>query len=103
MFSASHMNFFGNYYYKSAYWRLSEKWKCQLLSCVHVPMSLCLSVPMNCSPPGSSVYGISQASTLEWVAIPFSRGYSQPRDQTWVSCIAGRFFTIWVTRETHLR
>ena len=103
MFSASHRNFLGNYCYKSAYWRLSEKWKCQLFSCVHVPILLCLSVPMDCSPPGSSGYGISQASTLEWVAIPFSRESSQPRDQTWVSCIAGRFFTILVTRETHLR
>ena len=38
-------------------------------------------------------YEISQARILEWVAISFSRGSSQPRDQTWVSCIAGRFFT----------
>ena len=40
-----------------------------------------LSDPMDCSPPGSSVHGISQTKTLEWVAIPFSRGSSQPRDQ----------------------
>ena len=39
---------------------------------------------------------------LEWVAIPFSRGSSQPRNQTQVSCIAGRFFIIWVTREAHI-
>ena len=45
------------------------------------------------SPPGSSVHGILQARILEWVAISFSRGSSQPRDQTCVSCIAGRFFT----------
>ena len=45
-------------------------------------------------PPGSSVHGILQVRILEWVAIPFSRGYSQPRDQTRVSHIAGRFFTI---------
>ena len=38
-----------------------------------------------CSPPGSSVHGISQARILEWVAISFSRGSSQPRDQTWAS------------------
>ena len=44
---------------------------------------------MSCSPPGSSVHGILQASILEWVAIPFRRGSSQSRDQTWVSCIAG--------------
>ena len=48
--------------------------------------------PMDCSPPGSSVHGIPQAGILEWVAISFSRGSSQPRDQTQGSCIAGRFF-----------
>jgi len=42
---------------------------------------------------------ILQARILEWVAIPFSRGSSQPRDWTQVSCISGRFFTIWATRE----
>ena len=47
--------------------------------------------PMDCSPPGSSVHAISQARMLEWVA--FSRGSSQPRDRTRVSCIAGGFFT----------
>ena len=51
------------------------------------------------SPPGSSVHGILQARILECVAIPFFRGSSQPRNQTWVSCIAGRFFTVWATRE----
>ena len=45
---------------------------------------------MDSSPPGSSVYGILQARILEWVAMPFSRGSSQPRDWTQVSCIAGR-------------
>ena len=42
---------------------------------------------------GSSVHGILQARILEWIAIPFCRGSSQPRDRTRVSCIAGRFFT----------
>ena len=46
---------------------------------------------MDCSPPGSSVHGILQARILEWVAIPFSRGSSQPRDWTQVSRIAGGF------------
>ena len=55
--------------------------------------------PMDCSPPGSSIHGILQARILEWVAGPFSRGSSQPRDWTQVSHIAGRFFTIWATRE----
>ena len=48
---------------------------------------------MDYSPPGSSVHGISQARILEWAAIPFSRGLSQPRDWTHVSCLAGAFFT----------
>ena len=51
---------------------------------------------MDCRLPTSSVLGILQARTLEWVAIPFSRGSSWPRDWTWVSCSAGRFFTSWV-------
>ena len=55
--------------------------------------------PMDYSPPGSSVHESLQARILEWAAIPFSRGSSQPRDQTQVSCIAGRFFTFWATRE----
>ena len=55
--------------------------------------------PMDFSPPASSVHGILQTRILEWVAIPFSRGSSQPRDQTWVSHIADRFFVIWATRE----
>ena len=58
--------------------------------------------PMDCSPPGSSVHGILSARILEWVAIPFSRGSSQARDQTQVSCNASRFFTIWATREASM-
>ena len=50
--------------------------------------------PTDCSPPGSTVHGILQAGILEWVAILFSRGSSQPRDRTQVSCIADRFFSI---------
>ena len=51
--------------------------------------------------PASSVCGILQERILEWVAIPYSRGSSQPKDQTWTSCIADRFFfTFWATRET---
>ena len=52
-----------------------------------------------CSPPVSSVYGILQARILEWVAIAFCREDSRPRDWTWVSCITGRFFTVWATRK----
>ena len=53
------------------------------------------------SPPASSVHGIFQSRILEWVAISFSRGSSQPRDWTRVSCIAVRCFTVWATREAH--
>ena len=53
---------------------------------------------MDCSPPDFSVHGIFQARVLEWVAISFSRGSSQPRDWTPV-CIAGRRFILWATRE----
>ena len=52
--------------------------------------------PMDCSLPGSSVHGIFQARVLEWIAISFSKGSSQPRDQTRVSHIVDRRFTVWV-------
>ena len=76
-----------------------------ILMCVHAQLlqsgpTLCNLI--DCSPPGSFVHGILQARILEWVAMPSSRGYSQPRDWTLVSqgsCIAGRSFTIWTTRE----
>ena len=62
---------------------------------------LCLTLcsPIDCSPLSSSVHRILQARILEWVAIPFSRGSSQLRNQTQVFCIAGRFLTVWATRE----
>ena len=78
--------------------------------CVH-NMYVCVSVasassvlchPMDCSPPGCSVHGILQARILEGVAISFSKGYSQPRDQTLVSHIAGRFIIVWATREAQI-
>ena len=61
-------------------------------------LELCptLSDPLDCSPPGSFVHGILQARLLEWVAVPSSRGSSQPRDSTCVSCTAG-----WACREAH--
>ena len=57
--------------------------------------------PVDCRLPGSSVHRIFQARVLEWVAISFSRGSSQPRNRTQVSHIVGRHFTIWATREVH--
>ena len=56
-----------------------------------------------CDPMAYIVHGILQARILEWVAFPFSRGSSQPRDRTQVSHIAGRFFTSWTTREAHVK
>ena len=71
---------------------------CFLCVCVLVARSCpTLCDPTNCRPPGFSVHGILQARTLEWIAIPFSRGSSWPRDRTLVSCIAGRLFTVWAT------
>ena len=55
---------------------------------------------MEYSPAGSYVHGILQARIMEWVAIFFSRGSSQPKDQAQVSRSAGGFFTIWAARET---
>ena len=62
-------------------------------------MTSILLNPWTVSPLGSSVYGILQPRILEWIAILFSRGSSQSRYWTGVSHVAGRFFTIWVTRE----
>ena len=69
-------------------------------ACAQVCLTLC--DPMDCSPPDSSVHGILQARILEWVTVLFSKGSSQPRDRTLVSCIAGGFSTIWATREAYL-
>ena len=66
----------------------------ELLSC------LTLCDPMDYSLPGFSLLGIFQARILEWVAISFSKGFSWPRDGSRVSCIAGRFFTIWAKKST---
>ena len=55
--------------------------------------------PMDCSLPGYSVHGIFQAIVLEWIAISFSKGSSQPRDWTRVSRIVDRCLTVWATRE----
>ena len=67
-------------------------------------LQLCptLCNPMDRSLPGSYIHGIFQARILEWVAISFSRGSFQPRDQTQVSCTVGRLFTIWTTREPYV-
>ena len=65
-------------------------------------VKLAQSCPTLCDPRDYTVYGILQARILEWIAVPFSRRSSQPRDQTEVSCTAGWFFTSWATREVPL-
>ena len=77
------------YFYPPHNSKRKRKVKVKSLSAQSCP-TLCN--PMDCSPPGYSVHLILQARILEWVAISFSRGSSWPRDQTWVSRIAGRCF-----------
>ena len=72
---------------------------CQVLTYVVVKVKVAQSCLTLCNPTDYTVHGILQVRTLEWVAFPFSRGSSQPRDQTQVSHIASRFFTSWATRE----
>ena len=76
-----------------------------MLSCVCAQLCLTVCDPMDCSLPGFSDCGISWAripkwEAILWIAILFSRGSSWCRDGTQVSCLAGRFFTIWATRES---
>ena len=58
---------------------------------------------MDCSTPGFSVHGILQARILEWVVIPFSRRSSWPKDWTWVSHMASRFFGVWAAKGCYCR
>ena len=67
-----------------------------LLSCFSVSDSL---QPYDCNLPGSFIHRILQARIPEWVAMPSFRGFSQPRDRTCASCIAGGFFHPWTTTE----
>ena len=61
---------------------------CSMCVCLVTELCLILCDPRDCSPPSSSVHGIFQSRMLEWVAISFSRGFSQPRDQTRISCVS---------------
>ena len=82
---------------------LNSSFSCHICICCCSVAKSCptLCDPMDCSPPGSPVHGIILARILEWVAISFSRGSSWPRDRTRVSCIVGRFLTIWTMKEAH--
>ena len=64
-----------------------------LTCCLVTKLCLVFCDSMDCSPPGSSVHGMSQARILEWAALSYSRGSFRSRDQTWNSCTGGRFFT----------
>ena len=76
---------------------------CSILCCAQwLSRVLLFATPWTVAHQASLSMGILQARILEWVAIPSSRRSSPPRDQTQVSCIAGRFFTIWATREAVL-
>ena len=70
-----------------------------LCACVCVPAQLCSTLcnPMDCSPPGFSVREILQARILEWLAVPFSRGSSWPRDQIRVSCVKIKYHYMKIT------
>ena len=84
----------------SRYWwvRNLNHWLIRPLCCCLVAKSCpTLCDPMDCSLPGYSVHGILQARILEWVATSFSKGSFRLKDLAHISCIAGRFFTIWAT------
>ena len=72
---------------------------CCCYYCLVTKLCPTLCDPMDCSPPGPSVHGISQTRILEWVAISFSRASSRPRDGTRVSCIGRQILYSWVSRE----
>ena len=91
---ASNLGVIGNCYIITSFFREYPFYPISLISLkVKIPQ-LCLTL---CDP--MEVHEILQARILEWVAFPFSRGSSQPRNRTQVSCIAGGFFTSWATRE----
>ena len=82
-------------------WLLVDRLQCLCLQLLQACLSLCN--PMDCSPPDSSVHGIFRARILDWFAISFSRGSSQPKDGTslsCVSCISRQILHCWAIRET---
>ena len=70
-----------------------HSWQASTVCCMCLLTQLCL-LTVACQAPLFMKFSRHE----HWIAIPFFRGSSQPRDQTWVSCIAGRFFTIWASR-----
>ena len=96
---------FRNSFHLAINWRDSYSPQNSTVSCKNevkwVEMKGTQSCPALCDAMDYRVLGILQARILEWVAYPFSRGSSQPRDWAQVSRIAGRFFTSWAAREAH--
>ena len=89
--------------WKTDSWGTEEKSLCVCV-CVCVCMLSCVGLfcnPMDCCPPGSSILGNIQARIMEWVAISFSRGSSQPRDQIYVLCISRQILYLWAIWEAH--
>ena len=85
---------------KKTFFYMCEPWIKMSLKRICESLShLQLCNPKDWSLPGYSVHGILQARILEWVAMPFSRASSQPRDRIQLSRIAGGFFTTWATKE----
>ena len=78
-------------------WDMFDKEKVEKVKVLWI-MSDSVTPQIVLTPLGFCVHVISQASILEWVAIPFSSRSSQPMDETWVSCIAGRFFIVGATK-----
>ena len=84
---------------KPGMWGHKESDTTEWLTWTELKVKVTQSCPTLCNPMDYTVHGILQAGILEWVAFPFSRGSSQPRDRTQVSHTAGGFFTSWATRE----
>ena len=83
--------FMTQYLIKSCEWSM-------YLNSMKVKMKVAQSCPTLCDPMDCTVHGILQTRLLEWITFPFSRGSSQPRDQTQVSHIAGMLFTNWAIK-----
>ena len=105
--------FFFSLYFPYIYSHTHKSFSFKLSSLrLHLDKSVCINYSFTqewkwksclplCDPMDYTLHGILQARILEWVAFPFSRGSSQPRDQTQVSHVAGRFFTSCAIREAH--
>ena len=105
LFSKGAVPFCLNHLQSNEFWLLcivTDTWYCPFFCLVVAQSCPTLCTPWTVAPTGSSIHGILQARILEWVAISFSRGSSPPRDQTWVSYTAGRYFMVWTSREALL-